>query len=173
MALLQQGLIDLGFIGGAEIDRYGNLNTSYIGDWRHPNVRLPGSGGGADIASLARRFVVIMPQERPRFRERASFITSPGFGDGPGWRARVGLVGGGPAAAVNATLGVFHFDPRRAARCTWPPIIRARAWRASGRPPGSPSGRRLAEYVGADADADPHAELAIVRECDPAGFWTR
>ena len=89
MGLLQQGLIDLGFIGGAEIDRYGNLNTSYIGDRRHPTVRLPGSGGGADIASLAKRFVVIMPQERHRFVERAHFITSPGFGDGAGWRERV------------------------------------------------------------------------------------
>ena len=96
MALLQQGLVDLGFIGGAEIDRYGNLNTSYIGDWRRPKVRLPGSGGGADIASLAKRFVVIMPQEKHRFRERVDFITSPGFGDGAGWRERVGLPGGGP-----------------------------------------------------------------------------
>ena len=110
MAFLQQGLVDLGFIGGAEIDRFGNLNTSYIGDWRRPKVRLPGSGGGADIASLARRFVVIMPQEKHRFRERVDYITSPGFGDGPGWRARVGLTGGGPAAVVT-TLGVFRFDP--------------------------------------------------------------
>src|SRR5437660_1369988 len=70
MALLQQGLVDLGFIGGAEIDRHGNLNTSYIGDWRKPTLRLPGSGGAADIACLARRFVVIMPQEKHRFRER-------------------------------------------------------------------------------------------------------
>ena len=73
MGLLQQGLVDLGFLGAAEIDRYGNLNTSYVGDWRRPAVRLPGSGGGADIASLARRFVVIMPQERHRFRERVHF----------------------------------------------------------------------------------------------------
>ena len=109
MAFLQQGLVDLGFIGGAEIDRFGNLNTSYIGDWRRPKVRLPGSGGGGDIASLARRFVVIMPQEKHRFRDRVDYITSPGFGDGPGWRARVGLTGGGPAAVVT-TLGVFRFD---------------------------------------------------------------
>src|SRR6202158_4324394 len=80
MSLLQQGLVDLGFIGGAEIDKHGNLNTNYVGDWRRPKVRLPGSGGGADIASLARRFVVIMPQEKHRFKERVDFITSPGFG---------------------------------------------------------------------------------------------
>jgi len=83
MAFLQQGLVDLGFIGGAEIDKHGNLNTSYVGDWRKPTVRLPGSGGGADIASLARRFVVIMPQEKHRFRERVDYVTSPGFGEGP------------------------------------------------------------------------------------------
>ena len=59
-------------------------------------MRLPGSGGGADIASLARRFVVIMPQERHRFRERVDHVTSPGFGDGPGWRERVGLQAVGP-----------------------------------------------------------------------------
>ena len=84
MALLQQGLVDMGFIGGAEVDRYGNLNTSYIGDWRRPKVKLPGSGGGGDIASLAKRFVIIMPQEKHRFRERVDYITSPGHGDGRG-----------------------------------------------------------------------------------------
>src|SRR5258705_9135630 len=111
MSMLQQGMVDLGFIGGAEIDRYGNLNTNYVGDWRRPKVRLPGSGGGSDIASLSKRFVVIMPQEKHRFRERVDFITSPGFGEGPGWRQRVGLTGGGPAAVIT-TLGVFRFDPR-------------------------------------------------------------
>jgi glutaconate CoA-transferase subunit B len=107
--LLEQGLVDLGFIGGAEVDRYGNLNTSYIGDWRAPAVKLPGSGGGADIASLARRVVIIMPQEPHRFVERVAYVTSPGHGDGPGWRERVGLAGGGPAALIT-TLGVFRFD---------------------------------------------------------------
>src|SRR4029453_13965115 len=90
-------------------DRHGNLNTLYVGDWRRPTVRLPGSGGGADIASLARRFAVIMPPGRHRFRAPVDFITSPGFGDGPGWRSRVGLPGGGPAAVIT-TLGVFRFD---------------------------------------------------------------
>src|SRR6202795_2130346 len=111
MSLLQQGLVDLGFIGGAEIDKYGNLNTNYVGDWRSPKVRLPGGGGGPDIASLAKRFVVIMPQEKHRFKERVDFITSPGFGDGAGWRERVGLPGGGPAAVIT-TLGAFRFAPR-------------------------------------------------------------
>src|SRR5262249_57692386 len=102
MGLLQQGLIDLGFLGAAEIDRHGNLNTSYIGDWRRPAVRLPGSGGGADLASLARRVVVIMPQERRRFVERVHYVTSPGFGDGGDWREAVRPSRGGAPAGVPA-----------------------------------------------------------------------
>jgi glutaconate CoA-transferase subunit B len=168
MALLQQGLVDLGFIGGAEIDRFGNLNTSYIGDWRKPKVRLPGSGGGADIASLARRFVVIMPQEKHRFRARVDYITSPGFGEGPGWRRRVGLAGGGPVAVVT-TLGVFRFDPET-----------CEMYLASYHPGQSVESVRGATSfdlrVASDAAPTPTpspAELALVRECDPAGFWTR
>jgi glutaconate CoA-transferase subunit B len=168
MALLQQGLVDLGFIGGAEIDRYGNLNTSYIGDWRKPTVRLPGSGGGADIASLSRRFVVIMPQERHRFRDRVDFITSPGFGDGPGWREHVGLTGGGPSAVIT-TLGVFRFDPdtREMLLASYHPGQSAESVEAA-------TGWDL--RVAADVGPTPTPtaeELAIVRDCDPAGFWTR
>ncbi|OGO40219.1 MAG: CoA-transferase, partial [Chloroflexi bacterium RBG_16_57_9] len=106
MGLLQQGCVDLGFIGGAEIDRYGNLNTSYIGGYERPQVKLTGSGGGADIASLSKRFIVIMAHEKRRFVERVSYITSPGFGDGKGpegpvrWRQQVGLPRGGPAALI-------------------------------------------------------------------------
>lgn len=168
MGLLQQGLVDLGFIGGAEIDRYGNLNTSYIGDWRSPTLRLPGSGGGADIAGLVKRFVVIMPQERHRFRERVHYITSPGFGEGAGWRQRVGLPGGGPSAVVT-TLGVFRFDPD-----TGEMVLASYH-------PGQSVGRVKAA-TGWDLRVAPDAretatptpeELAIVRECDPDGFWTR
>jgi len=168
MGLLQQGLVDLGFIGGAEIDRHGNLNTSYIGDWRKPTVRLPGSGGGADLASLSRRFVVIMPHERHRFRERVDFVTSPGFGDGPGWRERVGLAGGGPAAVIT-TLGVFRFarDTREMVLASYHPGQSVESVRAA-------TGWDL--RVAADVGPTPTPtaeELAIVRDCDPAGFWTR
>lgn len=78
MSLLGRGEVALGMIGGAEIDRRGNVNTSYIGRWEHPTVKLPGSGGGADIACLAQRTVVILAQERHRFVERVSYVTSPG-----------------------------------------------------------------------------------------------
>jgi len=111
MALMAQGLVDLGFIGGAEVDRFGNLNTSYVGDLGSPAVKLPGSGGGADIAILSRRWVTLMSHEKRRLVDRVSFITSPGYGDGsPGWRRRQGLMGGGPSAIIT-TLCVFRFPP--------------------------------------------------------------
>jgi len=103
MSLLQRGRIDLGFIGGAEVDRFGNLNTTST-----QGVRLPGSGGAADIASFARRTVIIMMHEKRRFQERVSYRTSPGYGDGQGWRRTVGLPGGGPRKVVTS-LGVFGF----------------------------------------------------------------
>ena len=109
MALMAQGHVDLGFIGGAEVDRFGNLNTSYVGPPERPRVKLPGSGGGADIAILSRRWVTLMTHERRRLVERVSFVTSPGHGDGsPGWRKRNDLLGGGPAAIIT-TLCVFRF----------------------------------------------------------------
>jgi len=109
MAIMAQGHVDLGFIGGAEVDRFGNLNTSYIGDPAKPAVKLPGSGGGADIAILSRRWVTLMNHERRRLVDRVSFITSPGHGDGSrAWRERNGLLGGGPAAIIT-TLCVFRF----------------------------------------------------------------
>src|SRR5256884_4832013 len=94
MALMAQGKVDLGFIGGAEVDRFGNLNTSYIGEPSRPKVKLPGSGGGADIAILSRRWVTLMSHERRRLVERVSYVTSPGYGQGRGWRQKLGLPGG-------------------------------------------------------------------------------
>ena len=109
MALMAQGHVDVGFIGGAEVDRFGNLNTSYVGPPDHPAVKLPASGGGADIAILSRRWVTLMKHERRRLVDGVSFVTSPGHGDGsPGWRRRNGLLGGGPSAIIT-TLCVFRF----------------------------------------------------------------
>ncbi|MBM3598427.1 MAG: CoA-transferase [Alphaproteobacteria bacterium] len=100
MGLMQGGRVDAGFIGGAEIDRYGNLNTSYIGGIERPKVKLPGSGGAADIAAMAKRLLVIMNHEKHRFVERVGFVTSPGWLAGGEARRRAGLAQGGPAAVI-------------------------------------------------------------------------
>src|SRR5690242_17777967 len=107
MSLLQAGRVHLGFLGAAEVDRFGNLNSTEV---RGPNglTRLPGSGGACDIASLAQRFVVLLEHSKKRLPERVSYVTSPGNGDGPGWRRRVGLPRGGPAAVIT-TKAVLRF----------------------------------------------------------------
>src|SRR5256885_8959353 len=101
MSLLQSGRVHLGFLGTAEVDRFGNLNSSEVRRPKGP-TRLPGSGGACDIASLAHRFVVLLEHTKQRLPEWVSFRTSPGNGDGPGWRKRVGLPRGGPAAVITS-----------------------------------------------------------------------
>jgi glutaconate CoA-transferase subunit B len=107
-AYLQGGRIDVGFLQGAQIDRFGNINTTVIGDYAAPSVRLPGSGGACEIAILAREVVVVAPQTRRSFPERVDFVTSPGFVDGPGTRERLGMPGGGPSAVIT-DLGCYTF----------------------------------------------------------------
>lgn len=110
LGLVHSGMVDLGFLGGAQIDKYGNLNTTCIGDYRNPRTRLPGSGGGNDIASCCKRTVITMVHKKERFVERVDYITSPGYLGGGDERERLGFVGGGPVKVVS-TLGVFRFHP--------------------------------------------------------------
>ncbi len=105
---LQGGRIDVGFLQGAQIDRFGNLNTTVVGDYDAPSVRLPGSGGACEIAILAKKVLVIAPQSKRSFPERVDFVTSPGFLNGPGRRAVLGMPGGGPAAVIT-NLGCYGF----------------------------------------------------------------
>ncbi len=109
----QRGFITLGIIGGAEIDRFGNLNTTAIfgpdGSYLRPKVRLPGSGGANDIASSALRTVIMMRLEKGKFVERVHFLTSPGYLTGPGEREKAGLSGNGPVMVVTDRC-VFGFD---------------------------------------------------------------
>jgi glutaconate CoA-transferase subunit B len=111
MSLLQQGLVDVSFIGGAQVDMFGNLNTTLTGSAEAITTRLPGSGGACDLACLAHRHIIIMAHEKRRFVTRVDYVTSPGYGDGKGWRESVGLVRGGPSAVIT-TLGIFSFDPQ-------------------------------------------------------------
>ena len=166
MYLLQSGRVDLGFIGGAEIDRFGNLNTHWVDD-NGKRIRLPGSGGAADIATMANRCIIIMNHERRRFVEKVHYITSPGFGDGGDWRVRNGLWGGGPSRAITS-MGIFSFDTHIGEMVlssyhpgvTVDEIIQETGWplRLSGEihetPP--PTDR----------------ELAAVRKYDPKRVWT-
>jgi glutaconate CoA-transferase, subunit B len=107
MSLLQSGRVHLGFLGAAEVDRFGNLNSTRVPGPKG-SIRLPGSGGACDIASLAQRFVVLLDHSKARLPHRVSFLTSPGNGDGPEWRKRSGLPRGGPAAVIT-TKAVLRF----------------------------------------------------------------
>ncbi|MBI4788104.1 MAG: CoA-transferase [Chloroflexi bacterium] len=198
MGLLQQGCVDLGFIGGAELDRFGNLNTSYIGDWSlvrserrseaesrsdgtpfqfprflgtpdyKPFTKLPGSGGAADIASLSQRLVVIMAHEKRRLVERVSYVTSAGYGEGNGWRQRVGLPRGGPSAVIT-TLCVLGFDP-----ATGEAVLRSYHPGQTIESVRSETGWDLNVAADAHETKPPtEKELAIIRRYDPQGFWTR
>lgn len=109
MSAQQAGFVDIACISGAQIDKYGNLNSTCIGDYLHPKVRLAGSGGANDLASSASRTVIMMRQDGRNFVDKVDYLTSPGHLGGPGEREKAGLVGGGPAAVVT-TMGVYRFD---------------------------------------------------------------
>jgi glutaconate CoA-transferase subunit B len=166
MSLLQSGRANLGFLGAAEVDRYGNLNTTQV---HGPKglTRLPGSGGACDIASLAHRFVVLLEHSRHRLPERVSFITSPGNGDGRGWRQRVGLPRGGPAAVIT-TKGVLRFSGDGAAYLdTIHPGVRQDDVLAN-------TGWKLRVSPDVRETQSPSAaELQAIREYDKEGFWTK
>ncbi len=186
MSLLQSGRANLGFLGAAEVDRFGNLNTTQVPAGGHdfsradqgeknegasaPGkkvIRLPGSGGACDIASLAHRFVVLLEHSRHRLPERVSFITSPGNGDGHGWRQRVGLPRGGPAAVIT-TKAVLRFGEDGAAYLdTIHPGVTQNDVLAN-------TGWKLRVSPDVRATTPPSAaELKAIREYDKEGFWTK
>ena len=108
---LQSGRIDVGFLGAAQLDRFGNINTTVIGaDYAHPAVRLPGAGGAPEIAAACKEVIVVIRQSRRTFVDRVDFVTSVGFGDGTGSRQRLGMTGAGPSRIIT-DLGVLRPDP--------------------------------------------------------------
>ncbi len=166
MGLLQSGRVELGFIGGAEVDRFGNLNTHWVMEGEK-RIRLPGSGGAADIATLAGRCIIIMKHERRRFIPRVHFITSPGYGDGRGWREKRRLRGGGPSRVITS-LGIFSFDStlQEMILCsTHPDVTVEDIQRETGWP------LRISEDL-RETDPPSAEELAAVRKYDPKGVWT-
>jgi glutaconate CoA-transferase subunit B len=161
MGLLQSGRVGLGILGAAQVDRFGNLNTTRVG-----GTRLPGSGGASDIASLAGRIIVLLRHERRRFPERVDYLTSPGYGSGANWRTRVGLPRGGPAAVIT-DYGLMRFNAQT-----------GEAELAS-RHPGT-STDAVASETGWDLRFAPDLhttpvpsdeELFALEKLDPEGFW--
>ncbi|KON30699.1 3-oxoacid CoA-transferase [miscellaneous Crenarchaeota group archaeon SMTZ1-55] len=110
MAMSQAGYLDYGFLGAAQIDVYGNINTTLIGSYTKPRVRLPGSGGANDVGSLCWRTIILMRQDRKRFVNDVDFLTTPGYLTGPGSREAVGLPADGGPYRVITQLGVYGFD---------------------------------------------------------------
>ena len=106
---LQPGRIDVGFLGAAQIDRFANINTTVIGDYDHPKVRLPGAGGAPEIAASCQRVIVVVRHSLRTFVEQVDFVTSVGFGTGPGARQRLGLRGRGPVLVIT-NLGMLRPD---------------------------------------------------------------
>ncbi|MFA4947199.1 MAG: CoA-transferase [Candidatus Krumholzibacteriia bacterium] len=109
MSFAQAGYVDFGFLGAAQLDKHGNINTTVIGDHNLPKTRLPGSGGANDVGSFARRTIVIMRQDKKRLVEKLDFLTTPGYLDGEGARERAGLPTGTGPYRVITQLGVFDF----------------------------------------------------------------
>ncbi len=164
MAYLQQGRVDVGFLGGAEVDRFGNLNSTLVKN-ANGTVRLPGSGGACDIASLAKKVLIIMNHERHRFVENVNYITSPGHGDGAMRRADIGLKGGGPTALIS-TMGVFGFvGGIMNTRSIHPGITAEDLVEATG------FDLKVRDDV-AETKHPKEDELKVIREYDPLGFWT-
>lgn len=166
LLLLQRGYIDVGFMGGAQIDQYGNLNSSFIGDPARPKTRLPGTGGGNDIASLA-QMIVAMKHEKRRFVERVDFVTSPGFLRGGTTRRDSGLVAGGMYRVVT-DLGLFGFDEetRRMKVLALHPGVTLAQVREN-------TGFELAVESTLEVTEPPRPEeLAVLRKLDPERLYT-
>ena len=165
MSLLQSGRVHLGFLGAAEVDRFGNLNSTQVQS-KNGLIRLPGSGGACDIASMAHRFVALLDHAKHRLPERVSYITSPGNGDGAGWRKRAGLPRGGPSAVITSKC-VLRFGDDGEARLanihpgvTVDDVLANTGWKL-----------KVADDVKPTPEPN-QAELKAIRDYDKDGFWT-
>jgi glutaconate CoA-transferase subunit B len=167
MSLLQQGRVHVGFLGAAEVDRFGNLNST----WGHrdgESVRLPGSGGACDIACLAQRTVVLLAHEKHRLVERVTHITSPGYGWGDSWRRARGLPAKSGPSAIITTRGIMRFGSDGEAYLDsihpgipFEEVLANTSWTL-----------RIADDL-ETTQPPTEAELGVMRELDPNGFWTR
>ncbi len=160
---LQRGRVDVGFLGAAQIDRYGNLNSTVIGDYSHPAVRLPGSGGAPDIAAHAREVLIIMKQSPRSFVPRLDFMTSCGYLGGAGERRRAGFPGQGPRAVIT-DFGILRPHPdteELLLAALYPGVAAEQAQAATGWP------LRIAPDLHTLPAPEP-ADLAVLRELQAA-----
>ncbi len=166
---LQAGLIDVAFLGGAQIDRYGNLNTTVIGDYEHPKVRLPGSGGACEIAINAHKVMVIMRQAQRSFVDRLHFRTSPGHSGDPAHDRARGWWGSGPTTVVT-DLGTYGFDEETGEmtlRTLHPGVTLDEVRENMGWDP------KVSEDLG-ETPSPSEEELRLIREeLDPEGVYTK
>jgi glutaconate CoA-transferase subunit B len=164
---LQRGLVEIALLGGAQIDRFGNLNTTVIGDYKKPKTRLPGSGGACEIAINAQRTFMIMRLKRRAFVDHLDFLTSPGHLTGGDSRARLGLPGGGPELVITDKAILNFENPEREMQlCELYPRVAAKDVQAE---VGWPL--RVAERVG-KTTAPTAEELRLIRdEVDPQGMY--
>jgi len=171
MGYLQQGRVNVGFLGAAEVDRFGNLNTTE-GRSNGQKVRLPGAGGACDIASLAQRTVVLLEHSRRRLVDRVAHITSPGFGDGNragiNWRESQGLPACSGPSAIITTRAILRFAANGEAFLSslhpgvmLKDVLENTGWNL-----------RVPENVGTTPSPSDD-ELAVMRELDPHNFWTK
>jgi glutaconate CoA-transferase subunit B len=164
---LQRGLVEVALLGGAQIDRYGNLNSTVIGEYTRPKTRLPGSGGACEIASNAQRTFIIMRLKRRAFVEKVDFITSPGHLSGGDSRARLGLPGGGPELVVTDKAILAFANPEREMQLTalYPGVTAASVQAEVGWP------LRVAKVI-EEVSAPTAEELRLIREeIDPQGMY--
>ena len=164
---LQRGNVDVGFLGGAQIDRFGNINATVIGDYAHPKVRLPGSGGSMEIAGWANRCYIITPHQKRRFPEKVDFATSAGFLDGRARREAAGVRGGGPQAVVT-NLGFMEPDETGELVLTalHPGVTIEDVQANTGWAPKVAANLRVTEPPSDD-------ELRLVRELDPQNIYLK
>jgi glutaconate CoA-transferase subunit B len=168
--IMQRGLADVGFLGGAQIDQYGNINSTVMGDYQRPKIRFPGSGGANDIACHSRKILIIIRHEKRRFPEHCDYITSPGYLDGPEARERVGLASRKPIIRVitdlavmetNGTTGRFRISK------LMPGICVERVLQETGFRPEIPSA------VGEVAEPTAETLRVLREEVDPYGFYIK
>jgi len=166
MSISQAGYLDVGFLGAAQIDRYGNINTTVIGPHDQPKARLPGSGGANDVGSFCHRTIIIMRQDRRRFVEQLDFLTTPGYLTGPGARERAGLPAHSGPYRVITQLGIYGFDDETRAMqliSVHPGVTVEEVQANSGFPLALPAQVPVSPTPTA-------AERRILREIDPEGL---